>query len=275
LKLLRGSSIAAMGLALAAATGAVIGHIFESAHFAVAATLPTLFYGVMWGLLLRDRSTIGKTGIRIGWVASIPLAMANGALATGLLAATAPGGPEVVEKFFAGALFGATIGAICWVPGLIATLAVFGVPIAWSQRLAQRGLAGEERGEGLVGVASTVLGLIAAVVGLSIPTDRSAPSTWLEVEGVWLVYALSLLSVCVGFAATFLSTYRASRRKRFITDIERGAVTGFRIDDGVEGKVLVRIASAGEGYRVADVEEEVAALDEAGEVVAPLERRYL
>ena len=40
----------------------------------------------------------------------------------------------------------------------------------------------------------------------------------------------------------------------------------FRIDPTPEGQALVRIVSQGEAYRVADYEEEVAALDDEGNV---------
>ncbi len=262
-----------MGLALSAATGAVFGHVFQSAHFSVITALPTLFYGVMWGLLLRDRSTVGKRGVRTGWIASLPLAMANGALASAFLAASMPG-KDLLEKFTIGAVAGATIGAVFWIPGLIATLMVFGLPIAWSQRLAERGLAGEERGERVVGLTSAVIGVVAAALSLTIDTTYHHDADMvLESVGVWLVCGLSVLAVLAGGASTLLATYRASRRKEFVAGVEAGSVIGYRIDAASEGKVLVRIASAGEGYRVADVEEEVAALDEAGEIVAPLERR--
>ncbi|NUO50922.1 MAG: hypothetical protein HOV80_18875 [Polyangiaceae bacterium] len=266
-----------MGLALAAATGAVLGHIFDSGHFALISALPTLFYGLAWGLLLRDKSTLGKSGIRKGWVASIPLAMANGALSSALLLCTERPAGELLERFLGGAVLGATFGALIWVPALILTLVLFGIPIAWSQRLAEQGLAGEERGERVVGATSAAIGLVAAGLAPSIPIHFNAPPERLAVEqiGVWLVFGLSLLSLLVGGASTLLATHRASRRKQFVSAVEDGSVSGYRIDTDAEGKVLVRIASAGEGYRVADVEEEVAALDEAGEVVAPLERRYL
>lgn len=274
LKLLRALSIAAMGLSLAAATGGVFAHLLH-ASFAVLTALPTLLHGVAWGLLLRDRSLVGKSNVRWGWVASIPLAMANGALSGGLaLAAEAHG--SLLERFYGGAALGATFGAIFWIPGLIATLAFFGGPIAWAQRLAERGLAGEERGERLVGLASALLAIIGLGLAVALTSQPDESSTAFGMAGVVLLYGLSILAIAIGGAATGLATYRSSRRKQFVSDVEAGAIKGYRIDDGVEGKVLVRIASAGEGYRVADVEEEVAALDEAGEVVdKPLERRFL
>ena len=48
-------------------------------------------------------------------------------------------------------------------------------------------------------------------------------------------------------------------------EVEKGAVAGYRVDAAPEGKVLVRVKSMGEGYRVANFEEEIYTLDEAGE----------
>ena len=50
-------------------------------------------------------------------------------------------------------------------------------------------------------------------------------------------------------------------------------VKGYRVDTTDEGKVLVRIAAQGKGYRVADFEEEeVFELDAQGEALRPKHR---
>jgi hypothetical protein len=70
----------------------------------------------------------------------------------------------------------------------------------------------------------------------------------------------------VGHAA--VAFLRDLQRRRFVREVEAGRVTGFRIDAAPEGKVLVRIANHGEGYRVADFVEEVAALGRDGDIRA-------
>src|SRR5687767_7839030 len=96
LRALRALNVASVGLALAAATAPVFAHVFSKAsmfgQFGVWVGVPTLVLGVVWAMLLRLRATVGKTTIRWGWLASIPLAMVNGALACGLMFAGENGG---------------------------------------------------------------------------------------------------------------------------------------------------------------------------------------
>jgi hypothetical protein len=266
LRLLRALNIAGMGLSLAAATGGVFASIFDSFGFGLIAGVPTLIYAVCWAFLLRMKRTVGKTKLRWGWLASIPLAMANGATAAGLLLAIEEGG-RFFERFAIGIFAGATFGSIFWVPGLLATLAFFGYPVARAQHFAEKGLAGEERGEVMVGAASTILAVLGCfAVGLTAGRARP-PSEMLEPIGLALLYAFSILGFLAGAGAASLGSYRAARRRRFVADVEAGRQAGFRLEQVPEGKVLVRVTSQGEGYRVADVEEEILALDEAGEAI--------
>jgi hypothetical protein len=273
LRLLRGLSIFAMAASLAAVTGGVMAAIFDTPAMGVLAGVPTLLCGLIWGLLLRMRATIGKSKLRWGWLASVPLAMMNGAIACGLTMALVDHRP-FLETFVLGGLAGATIGAIFWMPGLIATLAFFGGPLSWSQRLADRGLAGEERGEGGVGAASALLAALGLTLAFTVDYPTPPADAVYQLGGTALL-AFSLLGAAAGLAAVLLALYRELRRRRFVETAAAGNLAGFRVDEGAEGKVLVRVTSRGEGYRVADVEEEMLALTEAGEVITELEGRHL
>src|SRR5262249_2877163 len=154
-------------------------------------------------------------------------------------------------EFLVGAIMGATIGAIFWVPALIATLLCFGVPIAWAQRLAKKGLAGEERGEWIVGLVCAVIGVVAALISLRMRADDAFAS----VAGVGMPRAFAPLGGLAGAAATGLALAREARRRRFVAEAEAGKIAGYRVDPTEEGKVLVRVVSQGKGYRVADFEE--------------------
>jgi hypothetical protein len=270
LKTLHVLNVASVGLALAGVTGSVFAHSWgASANFGVMGVIvgvPTFVFGTLWAELLRVRATVGNSRIRWGWLASIPLAILNGAAACGLLMLSDGfGGDSHLATFLLGALLGATIGAIFWVPGLVLTLTFFGLPIAWSQKLAAKGLAGEERGEIVIGVVSAVL----ATVGLFMTAARGEPvapnPTVLESVGYVLLWLFGMGGVLAGACAALLARRREERRRRFVREVEAGNVSGFRVDEAPEGKVLVRVTSMGEGYRVANFEEAVYALDEEGE----------
>jgi hypothetical protein len=271
LRALRTLNVIALGGSLAAATAAVFMSLFDTPEFGIIAGLPTFLYGMAWGALLRLRATVGKSRVRWGWVASIPLAMANGALAGGL-ALSMDGNGDFLARFLGGGVLGATFGAVFWVPGLLATLAVFGLPVARAQRLAEQGLAGEERGERVVGVASFLLALGAVLFVVAFPPARHRYDVFVEL-GPLFTYVLGAIGLATGGAAALAAHYRGNRRRRFVKEVEAGKRAGFRVDPTAAGKVLVRVTSQGEGYRVADVEEEVLALDEAGEALRELEGR--
>lgn len=265
---LRALNVVAVGASLAAATGVFFGRFFGGTldeRIAAVAAVPTLAFGVVWAMLLRRRATVGRSTLRWGWLASVPLAAANGATAAALLFALDKSDPEA---WLIGAMLGATVGAMFWVPGLIATLVCFGLPIAWSQRLATRGLAGEERGEIVVGAASTAIALTA--LALLLTARGGSAFTASELGPVMLtacyagVVALALIGAATGTTAAILAHRRERARRAFVRSVEAGAVEGFRVDDTAEGKVLVRITSLGEGYRVTNFEEPLYGLDEAG-----------
>jgi hypothetical protein len=191
--------------------------------------------------------------------------MANAALTlSALIALTTPF--DLGKGVFA-AFLGATLGAIVWIPALIATLVCFGVPIARAQRLAKKGLAGEERGEWIVGLVCVVISLVGLVISYV-----WAPKLGIGDRGGTGIEAprlMALLGLVAGMASTTLARAREARRRVFVAGAEAGNIAGYRIDATDEGKVLVRVVSQGKGYRVADFEEEVFELDAEGEATRP------
>ena len=175
--------------------------------------------------------------------------------------------------FLGGMVAGATLGVIFWAPALLLTLAAFGLPIAWAQRLAKKGLAGEERGEWVIGIVSALV----ASGALLLSFDQAKPPEWLGhlpdnhqtmvVAGVVFMRGAAVLAVLAGTAAVVLATARENKRTAFVANAERGAVPGFRVDTTPEGKALVRVSSLGHGYRVSDFVEELVRLDEDGHAV--------
>jgi hypothetical protein len=269
-KVLRRLNIAAVGFALAASTAAVFGAMGHEFHGLITG-VPTLVIGMLWAWVLRLPNTIGRSTIRWGWLASVPLAALNAGLAGGLLLAS-EGSGDTLPKFFGGMAFGATLGVFFWMPALLLTLAAFGLPIAWAQKLSKKGLAGEERGEWLIGVTCTLLALFAFLLSFG---QAKAPE-WVEsselankkaalvAAGIVFMRIAAVLGALVGGASTGLAMWREAKRRAFVAEAQRGNVPGYRVDDTAEGKALVRVSSQGHGYRVADFTEEVVLLDEEG-----------
>jgi hypothetical protein len=250
---LRTLNVAGVGLSLAAIVSSAFTRLFEGdAWCAFSTALPTVVVGSFWAALLRSKTTFGQTSMRLGWVASIPLASLNAALASALFLAN-PGPRSSLLDPITAALVGATYGAIFWIPCLVCTLILFGAPISRAQRLAERGLAGEERGEIIVAASAAGVSLGGLALALDGPIGRQR---YLG-DGRHLVIAIAIAAIAVDLFALGLSLARAMRRRRFVRDAEAGNVTGFRVDDTRKGKVLVRIVSQGQGYRVADFEEDI------------------
>lgn len=249
----------AIGFSLAAITAAVFTSIFGANEGAIGLItgLPTLVFGTLWALLLRWRRTVFNGRVRVGWLASIPLAMMNGAVAAGLMLSTLDHSSKPLINFIMGMVAGATIGVMFWGPALLATLLFFGLPIAWGQRLAQKGLAGQERGDGLVGLTSGLMA--AAAMAWSLLSTARHGSTRFAL-------LLGAIGMSLGALTMLTAWVRDRQRRAFVAKVEAGEVPRFRIEPSAEGKVLVRIVSQGEGYRVADFAEEVARIDETGEV---------
>ncbi|MEI8255121.1 MAG: hypothetical protein WCJ30_05550 [Deltaproteobacteria bacterium] len=255
---LRVANTLAVGASLAALTGSAFGvfaHNDAIEQVAIVAALSTLFFGSAWAVLLRKRS---KTKRWRAWLWCIPLAALNAAVTCGALFA-AESRHGSLTRFFLGAALGATYGGIIWIPALLATLALFGIPLARAQRLAERGLAGEEQGEYIVGLVCAVLGTVAGGLNASAQTLAQA-----------LFVSLGSAGALSGVIATWLASARARRRRAFVAEAEAGLVRGYRVDVVPEGKVLVRVDSSGEVYRGAERFEAVFELAPDGSAKRPL-----
>jgi hypothetical protein len=110
--------------------------------------------------------------------------------------------------------------------------------------LAERGLADEEQGDRVVGLVSAILAgggfLYAATVGGDGHMTAALPG------------AVGLAGSVAGLAAAMMASARGKRRRAFVTEAEAGRVAGYRVESVPDGKVLVRVESAGEAYRGAE-----------------------
>ncbi|HEX4515117.1 MAG TPA: hypothetical protein VH054_16340 [Polyangiaceae bacterium] len=269
-------NVIAVGASVAACTTGAFMYLLKPHEWtwALIAGLPTAACAALWAVCLRWRKTT-KTGVRYGWLLSVPLAALNSALSGGaFLAIDAAGfgtdaGGASIGGFVGGALLGGTFGVVVWLPALIAVLAMFGGPIAHAQKMARLGVAGEERGEVLVGAVAAALGAIALAVAWLAHASPSAyvPHLWSagSFVGQILMHALALAGVTCGVAAAWIALLREARRRRFVERVEASEVPGFRVEKSTLGKVLLRVAPVPH-YRVADVAEELFELDETGSV---------
>lgn len=262
-KLLARLNVLAVACTLAACTAAVFGCGSFTSGWAVG--IPTLIVGAIWATALRVRRTIGGTSVRWGWLASIPLAALNAGFSCAAMFLSEESG-DPIRAVLAGVLVGATFGIFIWAPALIATLVCFGVPIAWAQRLAAKGLAGTERGERLIGAACVVLGLGALALTRTaspLPLESFEPQrAELFASGRTFAAVLAAAGIGLGTIAVALATIRERRRSRFVARVEAGELAQFRVEPTPEGKVLLRVENRGAGaYRVASYEEEVCLLD--------------
>ena len=277
-KNLRALNVAAVGASVAACTAAAFMYLL-SPHgwtWAFIVGLPTAFCAALWAVCLRWRKTT-KTGVRYGWLLSVPLAALCSAMSGGVFfafdMAAFERGPGI-GSFVGGALLGGTFGVVIWLPALLLVLAAFGLPIARAQRMARLGVAGEERGEILVGVVSALLGAVSLAIAYAAPRHAFewTPYPWSSMTAVGhvLMHVLSLLAVGAGTAAALIARTREARRQRFVARVEASEVPGFRVEKSAAGKVLLRVAPVAH-YRVADVAEELFELDESGSVTRPLQ----
>lgn len=259
----RALNIAAVGLALSAAAGALLEVLTDWWDGIV---LPsTLIVGMIWAWTLRFPNTVGTSRLRWGWLLSIPLAALNGALTGGLFEVYqwaayrgSAGLWELPERFVMGAVGGVIEVWFLWGSSLLLMLVCFGPPIAFSQRLAQSGRSGEERGELVIALFCTLVG-VASLLGISLvhpanPMDFSRAGNWL----------VAVSDIIAGSSVILLLVARERGRNAFVKRAEAGELSGFRVDPSPEGRVLVRVGCRGEGYRVADFTEEVFLLDEEG-----------
>jgi hypothetical protein len=249
-KSLRNLNIFAVGLSLAALTATLLGRIGSASDpliQVVGTALPTLLLGALWASLLRISKTVGGTQLRIGWVLSIPLAALNAACAAALTTAS-----EGIEKSLAMFLAGGTLGFVLWGPALLLTLLFFGLPIHWGQKMAKQGLAGEERGEFLVGFAAMLGGAMALTLILAWGTEYGSAMhsiIWrasADRADLWM-RSLCAAAITVGGLSAMIALSREQARRTFVAKVEAGAVPGYRVDATEEGKVLLRVSSQGEG----------------------------
>jgi hypothetical protein len=280
-KNLRALNVAAVAGSIAACTSATFMFLAHQHEWtwAIVAGLPTAFCAALWAACLRWRKTT-KTGVRYGWLLSVPLAALNSALSGGAFLAFDAFSYEPSEAsssmggFVGGALLGGTFGVVVWLPALIAVLVTFGLPIARAQKMARLGIAGEERGEVLVGVVAAVLGAIALAIAWSAhgPIADYSPALWRSASDMGRVFmhVLSMAAVACGLTAAWTALVREARRRKFVARVEASEVPGFRVEKSRVGKVLLRVAPVAH-YRIADVSEELFELDDSGRATHELQ----
>jgi hypothetical protein len=230
-----------------------------SGTIAVVSAPFTLLCGFVWAVLLDDGGT-HRTVLR-RWLASGPLAMANAALTLGTLFALCKlDGPPFFPgfgllTFLVGAALGATFGVIVWGPALILTLLFLGVPIGVASSMAKRGLAGEDRGDAIVGFACAGLGLFTLL-----PMGHAQSALRAE---VWTQRATGAIACLLAGAVVAAASLRGARRRALLRDVESGRRSEYRIATTPDGRHLTRVQAAGADYRAADLEEPICKLDEA------------
>ncbi|WP_394835411.1 hypothetical protein LVJ94_00605 [Pendulispora rubella] len=258
---IRRLNIGAVGLALGCITGIVLGEVVgrrsDYSEVALAIAFSTFCVGAFWAAFFRPKGVAGHRGFRIGWGISAVLAMLNAQLACLLVAGVHDGyvGLEEVVQMLVAA---PTLGIVLWLPALLFTFVCFGAPIVRAQVLAEKGLAGAERGELLVGTACVAIAGLGLLLSLAMPSAQ-----WLDAFSP--IRVVGYLGMLAGGMAAYAASIREGRRRAFVREVEAGNVAGFRVDPSPEGKVLVRVTSHGEGYRVSDFREELVELDASGE----------
>jgi hypothetical protein len=257
-----------VGLALACLTGAILG---AWVGFSPTLVIPATFVvGCIWAASLLDRKVLGEGGRRrFRWLVAVPLAMLNAALVGGLVFASAQDGIPAIGAFIFGGFFGVVAGLVAWLPALILTFLCLGLPMAAANRRAARGLAGEDEGDMILGVTCALWGLAAfALVAVSPRSLMNETPT----DPEHVVRIASVLTLLLGAAFAAVAGAREPRRRKFVQDVERGALGDFRVVAAAEGRVLVRVLGHGVGYRVTEVEEPICEVDEAGRCLASLAR---
>jgi hypothetical protein len=256
---LRRLNLVAVASTLAACTG-VVASLFDTANDLATVSVgticsaSTLAYGLLWAALLRSRFGRFPTG----WFLAVPLAALNAGTSLGFVLLASPA-ESSFSSFLSGLFLGATFGAFVWVPALVATLLVFGIPLALGQRAARDGLGSEERGERTVALVSMALATLALVATASMP-QRASSTAWL--------LALGVIGVGSAAYAALDATRRERSRRSFLESVESGEAPGFRIEAFPnQPRHLVRVLASGEaGYREPRFAEPLAELDERGEV---------
>ncbi len=253
-----------VGLSLASLAGWLQGAMAMSATDTGPSAVPlfvgtTLFTGTLTAALLRIRSS-DPSKIRIGWWLSPVGAWLNAVLGTFGAFLLFDKGTQTLPTLSDLAIV-TFYGAIVWVPAWLMSLVLFGLPIAWAQRQARLGLAGEERGERIIGTTVAVLSLV-SLLGVLFITPRQLPA----------VIVVAVLGTVLGALTAAMAWQREQRRKAFVAEAEEGRAPGYRVEATDQGKVLIRVTrpEPEAGYRTPDsIDEEFYALDEQGQDVQP------
>ncbi len=246
-----------------------IGTAFSDTHFGLghrtwfadACALVTLAMGPLWAIAMRVFPIAFQKKAWRGWLVCLGLAMANAGVAGAVYLSVENSRPgEGLASIFMIALIGSvyatTLGVALWGPALLITTLLVGLPTAWAKRLARRGLAGEERGEWILGILFAALALVVGLVNNSV---RGAHHPAFNV--------LAILAFLSGAIAAFLAIARELTRRHFVRQAEEGIMPGYRVTPSREGKVLVRVASHGTAYRATEHQEAICAVDAEGAVV--------
>lgn len=253
---------AAIALSLAACTGAALSsmfaepdHLFDTeAPVGTVCAATTALFAYIWARLLRAKRFSGHAPM---WILSIPFAAANaGCAAATLVALTAP---RVDVLGVLGVALAAVIaGFFIWLPALVLTLVLYGVPIALAVSKAIKGVGGADRGERTLGLL-TSLYATGALVFLGLQPHRTLDEI--------AVSLLAVLSVLVGSTATVISHRRVAHRVRALDAIREGSVEGYRVTEGLDGRrILVHESAQTNAYRDTQRVSEIAELDEHGDV---------
>lgn len=256
-------------LTLATAVGVAFEHIADL-ELSIASFAATLVLGPFWAIFLRKYPIAFSTSHARGRLIAIGMAIANAALAGSFMLGMNKNGSfiigtkentEIVSHMFIGAFFGATFGALFWIPTLFVTIWLFALPTAWASALAKRGLAGEERGEWLVGAMCAATS-VATYVATFVLDDRhyvyrEGGATYLSMYRLAAVASFLFASV-----AAFAAWKRDMLRKVFVANAKEGNVPGYRVQDSPRGEILVRVAEAASAYRAMETFDEVFAVDE-------------
>lgn len=202
----------------------VLGTLFHT-DVALPSSATTLFFGLLWARVVRAR----RGGRPVGWLVAVPLAAMNAGAAF-----------CIVHGVSVGSFVGAAVfGVVIWGPALVVTLLIFGVPRYRAQRAADHGLGSEDRGERIVGaVAAAIAALTLVALPFAASLASRTPADW-DGEGapetpaplaVGGLAAIAVGGLGAGLAALVYATRRERARRRFVSDVERGAKVGYRID---------------------------------------------
>ncbi len=265
---LAGLQTVALACAMSAMAGAAFAYLSRRLTIGLVAAVPTLLMSFVWLAFVRLHPRFGLARGRLRWLSSVPLAVANGALAGGFFCATF-GWFHVPSTFFGGAMLGATYGIVYWAPGLLLTLLFVGVPLRYAERQAAR-LGGHDRGGRVLGITALALTVFAAISLWYVDssnhvthfTELSAAGAWMERCAAVFFDAVIAVAVVLAVVVIVSATVRETQRAAFLRRAESGRIPHYRIDMSAAGRVLVRLEDAREPYRAAAVPTSALLLDD-------------